>query len=93
MFEFATAVPYFGAIGIAAELEPMSWLPLLAAYVVVRVLPGMLIYGASLALGDRVRERLQRGQEKLRGGEETTSWIIGIAGAVIFLNALQDLPL
>lgn len=95
LFEFATAVPYFGAIGImtAAGLEPVEWLPLLGAYVVIMVLPGLLIHVASLALGGGIRTRLQRWQEKLRGGSEATSWIIGIAGAVIFLHALGDLQL
>lgn len=95
MFEFATAVPYFGAIGImtTAGLEPVERLPLLGAYVVIMVLPGLLIHGASLALGEGIRARLQRWQDKLRGGSEATSWIIGIAGAVIFLHALGDLQL
>lgn len=44
LFEFATAVPYFAAIGLmtSAGLAAAEWLPLLGAYVVIMVLPGIL---------------------------------------------------
>ncbi|MDO5499404.1 MAG: GAP family protein [Propionibacteriaceae bacterium] len=94
LFEFATAVPYFTAIGImtAAHLSLPQWLPLLIVYVAIMILPGLVLYLAWLALGERTRERFERWRTKMNsnvGG--TVSWIIGIAGVLIFFNALPVL--
>ncbi|WP_101652372.1 GAP family protein [Brevibacterium ihuae] len=94
LFEFATAVPYFAAIGImtAADLEPAGWLVLLGAYVLIMILPGVGIYAASLALGERTHARFARWKDALESGSRSTlSWILGIAGVVIVLNALPQL--
>ncbi|MCK2216997.1 GAP family protein [Actinomadura sp. ATCC 31491] len=93
LFEFATAVPYFGAVGVmtAAGLSPAQWLPLLAAYVTVMVLPGILLPAAWTLLGDRLRDRFGRWHDRLSAGSRTTlSWIVGIAGVVLLLDALPD---
>jgi hypothetical protein len=91
LFEFYTAVPYFAAIGImvSAGLEPSRWLPLLGAYVFIMILPGIALFLAWVFLRDRLKERFEGWQRKLSSGSRTTaSWIAGIAGAVLFLNAL-----
>ncbi|WP_112234909.1 GAP family protein [Kocuria sp. BT304] len=96
LFEFATAVPYFAAIGImtAARSDPVHWLPLLAVYVVIMLLPGIVLYVGWLVLGDRARGRFGQWQTKLENGSHATiSWIMGVAGVLIFLNALSSLPL
>lgn len=93
LFEFATALPYFGAIGImtAADLSAAQWLPLLAGYVFIMVTPGILLFLAWAALGERMRERFERWQKKLSSGSRATlRWIVGIAGALILLNAAPD---
>lgn len=96
LFEFATAVPYFAAIGLmtATGSDPVHWLPLLAVYVVIMILPGILLHVGWLVLGDRTRARFEHWQTKLRSGSHATvSWVMGIAGVLIFLNALSSLPL
>ncbi|WP_406077920.1 GAP family protein [Micromonospora sp. NBC_00858] len=93
LFEFYTAVPYFGAIGImtSAGLEPAQWLLLLGVYVIIMILPGIALYLAWLLLRGRMQERLERWQRKIAGGSRTAmSWIVGIAGVLIFLDALPN---
>ncbi len=94
LFEFATAVPYFGAIAImtSAGLALAQWAPLLGVYVAIMVLPGVLLYLAWLALGERMRARFERWQEKLASGSRTAlSWMIWIAGILILLGAVDTL--
>ncbi|AOS61505.1 GAP family protein [Actinoalloteichus hymeniacidonis] len=91
LFEFYTAVPYFGAIGImtSAELEAVAWLSLLGAYVVIMILPGIALYLAGVIMREQLRERLERWQRRLdSGSRDMLRWIVGIAGILILLNAL-----
>jgi hypothetical protein len=93
LFEFATAVPYFGAIGVmtSAGLPAAQWSPLLGMYVSIMVLPGILLYAAWVALRERMRERFERWQDKLSSGSRTAlSWIVWIAGLLLLLDAAPD---
>ena len=93
LFEFFTAVPFFGAVGImtAARLEPAEWLLLLTVYVIIMVLPGVALHLAWAIMRERMRERLERWRRKLASGSrKALSWIVGIAGVLIFLDALPD---
>ncbi|MBB5781212.1 GAP family protein [Nonomuraea jabiensis] len=94
LFEFATAVPYFGAIAImtSAGLTAAQWSPLLGGYVTIMVLPGLLLLLAWAALGGRTRERFERWRDRLSSGSRSTlRWIVGIAGALILLEAVDTL--
>ncbi|MEU4703833.1 GAP family protein [Nonomuraea dietziae] len=94
LFEFATAVPYFGAIGImtSADLPAVQWSPLLGGYVTIMVIPGILLLVAWAALGERLRARFERWQNKLSSGSRTVvSWIVWIAGCLILLEAVDTL--
>ncbi|GAA3466415.1 GAP family protein [Nonomuraea roseola] len=94
LFEFATAVPYFGAIGImtSADLPAVQWSPLLGVYVTIMVIPGILLLVAWAALGERLRERFERWQDKLSSGSRAVaSWIVWIAGCLILLEAVDTL--
>lgn len=93
LFEFATAVPYFGAIGImtSADLPAAQWAPLLGGYVTIMVIPGILLFVAWTALRERMRERFERWRNKLSSGSRTTlRWIVGIAGVLILLDAAPN---
>lgn len=93
LFKFSTAVPYFAAVGImtSAGLPPTQWLLLLGMYVTIMALPGVLLFVARIAVGERMRERFERWQHKFASGSRTTlRWIIGIAGALILLDAAPD---
>lgn len=91
LFEFYTAVPYFAAIGVmtSANLKPAAWLLLLGAYVTIMILPGIVIQLVWGFLSTQTRQRLEQWQNRLDAGSRTTlSWIVGIAGVLIFLDAL-----
>ncbi|RNL86960.1 GAP family protein [Halostreptopolyspora alba] len=91
VFEIGTALPYLAAIGImsTAELPAAWWVPLLAGYTIVMVLPPALMYLAHRILGERMRPRLQRWREKVTSGSrETLAWIIGIAGFLLLSDAV-----
>lgn len=94
LFEFATAVPYFAAIGLmtSAGLAAAEWLPLLGAYVVIMVLPGILLWAAWTALGERTRGRFERWRARLSSGSRTTiSWMVWIAGIFLVVDAASVL--
>jgi cytochrome c biogenesis protein CcdA len=85
--ELPTALPYFAAIALltAADLPVLGWLPLLALYNVVFVLPPLAI----LLTHRLVRDRLPGWEERLRrGGRETLLWLIGIVGFLVTADAV-----
>lgn len=91
LLEAGTALPYLGAIGImtTAALAPAVWVPMIAAYNVVMVLPPVLLYLGHRALGERLRPRLERWRTRVESGSrEAMGWILGIAGAVLLINGL-----
>lgn len=93
LLEAGTALPYLAAIGImgAAGLTAPTWVPVLAAYNLVMVLPPVLLYLGHRLFGERLRPRLDRWREKIdAGSRETLSWIIGIAGLILLVNGLQQ---
>ncbi len=94
LFEFSTAVPYFGAIGImtSAGMTAVQWSPLLAAYVTIMVLPGILLGLAWAALGERTLGRLRRWRDRTSSGSRATlRWIVAMAGLLILLDAADTL--
>lgn len=81
--ELSTALPYFGAISLLSEakLPPPVWLGALGAYNAIFVTPPLLIVGAYLLLGSRIRPRLERWEAMLRREARTTLlWLLGAAG-------------
>lgn len=91
LLEAGTAFPYLGAIGImgAAGLAAHTWVPMLAAYNLIMVLPPILLYLGHRAFGERLRPRLERWREKIdAGSREALAWIIGIVGFLLLINGL-----
>ncbi len=96
LLEAGTALPYLGAIGImgAAGLAAHTWVPMLAAYNLMMVLPPVLLYLAHRAFGERLRPRLDRWREKVdAGSREAMAWIIGIVGFLLLVSGLQQVGL
>ncbi|MGC6588508.1 GAP family protein [Paenibacillus sp. Dod16] len=94
LLEVATALPYFAAIGLmtTAQLTTVQWMPILAAYNIVMVLPPILLLGLHLVFG-RV---MQRPLEKLRlkisqSSGSILSWVLCIAGLILVLNSIDNL--
>ncbi|WP_017580267.1 GAP family protein [Nocardiopsis valliformis] len=91
LLEAGTAFPYLGAIGImgTAGLAAHTWVPMLAAYNLVMVLPPVLLYLGHRLFGERLRPRLDRWREKIdSGSREALAWIIGIVGFFLLINGL-----
>lgn len=91
LLEGATALPYFGAIGImtTAGLSPAAWLPMLTAYTLVMVAPGLLLYLGYRLLGERARPRLERWRAKMESsGRGALPWIVGIVGFLVLRQGL-----
>jgi cytochrome c biogenesis protein CcdA len=83
MMELPTAVPYFGAIALltAAGLPPAGWLPLLALYNAIFVLPPVLLLVGHLVFGRQLDARYADIKNRLQAGaRETLLWILGLVG-------------
>lgn len=94
VIEFATAIPFFGAVGLmtSAGLTPAEWLPLLALYVLIMVLPGLAIVAVWAIMGDRVQGRLERWRTKLADrGRAWLPWVVGILGFLVLRDAVVNL--
>lgn len=84
--EISTALPYVAALSLLAEADVGApvWAGLLVAYNLIFVTPPLLIIGTYLAVGERVRPRLERWEAKLRAGARTTLlWLMGAAGFML----------
>lgn len=84
--EISTALPYLGALSLLADANASApvWAGLLVAYNLIFVAPPLLIVGAYLAVGERVRPGLERWEAKLRAGARTTLlWLMGAAGFML----------
>ena len=92
VLEFSTALPDLAAVAILnnAGLTAAQWMPVLAAYNLVFVLPPLLLLGAYQAFGARLRPAFERWKERLQGtGRETLLWILGIAGFLLLADSLR----
>ncbi|WP_285732867.1 GAP family protein [Nocardiopsis sp. ATB16-24] len=91
LLEGGTALPYFGAIGImtTADLPVAVWVPMLAVYNLVMVLPPILLYLAHRLFGERLRPRLERWRTKVESSSrEAMGWVIGIAGFLVLRHGV-----
>lgn len=92
--ELATMLPYLGAVAIitgAGQGMPFAAL-VLAAYVLVMVLPALALTGLRLVLGERARPVLNHLHGWLtRSADEVLGWVIGILGALLVVDGLGRL--
>ncbi|MFD1426073.1 cytochrome c biogenesis protein CcdA [Kroppenstedtia sanguinis] len=90
LVEVGTALPYFAAVGImtAAHLHPLEWLPMLAGYNVIMVLPALILMSGHFLFKGRLQgplEKIRLSIEKNSGS--TLSWMMTIAGLILLINA------
>ena len=92
VLELPTALPYLGAISILTTYKwaVEQWLPILALYNLIFVLPPLVLMLVYRTLGNRLEPAaLERWKERLQGGaQETLSWIFGILGFVLVSDSL-----
>ena len=89
--ELPTALPYLGAVGAItrADLAVADWLPLLAAYNLIFVLPPLALLAAHVALGDRAGALLERLRTRLGAAtREGLLWLLGLVGFLLLADAL-----
>ncbi|MFF2889331.1 GAP family protein [Paenibacillus sp. NPDC057967] len=94
LIEVGTAFPYFAAIGLMSthHLPMFQWLPMLAGYNVVMVLPPLIVFALHVLLGrvmQRPLEKLQTYISKHSGS--AISWIMCIVGLILIFNTLDYL--
>lgn len=94
LIELGTMLPYLTAIGLIASEGP-SW-PisgiLLLGYCLVMVLPAFALLLARLAAYHALDKPLAKIDKWLmKYTQSTTAWIIGIAGFLLTVNAIQNL--
>lgn len=94
VLEVATMVPYLAAIGLmtTSGLVAAQWLPALAAYTLVMILPILVIIGLRAAAGERLEPRLERLRRWLsKHSASAASWAVAIVGILLIRDAVAYL--
>ena len=89
IFEVATAIPYFAAIGlmISNQFSPLEWLPILISYNVMMIFPALallFLFILSRRFAQKTLNYLQSLAQK--NTSSTLSWIMCIAGLIMIVN-------
>ena len=89
IFEVATAIPYFAAIGlmISNHFSPFEWLPILIGYNVMMIFPALallFIFILSRCFAQKPLNYLQSLAQK--NTSSALSWIMCIAGLIMLVN-------
>ncbi|MCE5170735.1 GAP family protein [Paenibacillus profundus] len=94
LIEVATALPYFAAIGLmtTAQLTTVQWVPILAAYNFIMVLPPLVLIGLHLVFGRLMQNPLEKLRVKIsKSTGSALSWIMCIAGLILLLSSIDNL--
>lgn len=93
LIEVATALPYFAAIGLmtAAHLPANQWIPVLAAYNFVMIVPPLVLLVLHLLFGRWMQKPLERIRDKIASTGSALSWVMCIAGLILVLNSIDNL--
>jgi hypothetical protein len=92
--ELLTMLPYLAAVGLLASagLSPVWYLPLLAGYCVVMVLPALVLVGLRVAVQDRLQAPLRRLDNFMsRHADSAIGWVMAIAGILVVRDAAARL--
>jgi Sap, sulfolipid-1-addressing protein len=92
--ELLTMLPYLAAVGLLASagLSEAWYLPLLAAYCLVMVLPALALVGLRVVVQDRLQAGLGRLDGLLsRHADSAIGWVMAIAGFLIARDAAARL--
>lgn len=94
LIEVGAAFPYFVAIGLmsTSHLAVYQWLPILAGYNIMMVLPPFIVFILHLLCGRVMQRPLERLRIKLsKHSGSAISWIMSIVGLILIFNSLDYL--
>ncbi|BFH59541.1 GAP family protein [Paenibacillus azoreducens] len=94
LIEVGTAIPYFAAIGLmtTSNLAVYQWLPILAGYNFIMVLPPLILFVLHVLLGRLMQKPLERLRTKLaKNAGSAVSWIMCIVGLILVYNSVDNL--
>ncbi|WP_020618936.1 GAP family protein [Paenibacillus daejeonensis] len=94
LIEVGTALPYFAAIGLmtTSELDVVQWLPLIAGYNLIMILPPLLLLIVHMVSGQAMQRPLAWLQVKLaKHAGSAASWIMCIVGLMMVFFSLDYL--
>jgi hypothetical protein len=94
LVEVATMVPYLAAVGImsTSKLPAGQWLPLLAGYVLVMVVPALALLTVRAMARTWLDPRLERLRHWLAThSASAVSWTLAVVGVLLALNAIGAL--
>ncbi|MDK8181285.1 GAP family protein [Paenibacillus sp. UMB4589-SE434] len=94
LIEVGAAFPYFAAIGLmtTSNLAVFQWLPILAGYNFIMVLPPLIVFTLHLLLGRVMQSSLERLRIRLsKYSGSAISWIMCIVGLILIFNSLDYL--
>lgn len=94
LIEVGTAFPYFAAIGLmtTSNLAAFQWLPILAGYNFIMVLPLLIVFTLYLLLGRVMQKPLEMLRIKLsKHSGSAISWIMCVVGLILIFNSLDYL--
>ncbi|MGI5288147.1 GAP family protein [Nonomuraea polychroma] len=92
--EVATMVPYLAAVGImtTSGLPTGQWLPLLAGYVLIMIVPPLALMGLRAVAASWLEPKLERLRAWLtKHSASMVSWSIAIVGFLLARDAVSNL--
>ncbi|MFC9777206.1 GAP family protein [Paenibacillus chitinolyticus] len=94
LIEVGAAFPYFAAIGLmtTSNLAVFQWLPILAGYNFIMVLPPLIVFTLHVLLGRVMQRPLESIRIRLsKYSGSAISWIMCIVGLILIFNSLDYL--
>ncbi|MDO7906248.1 GAP family protein [Paenibacillus sp. JX-17] len=94
LIEVGTAFPYFAAIGLmsASNLAVCQWLPILAGYNFIMLLPPLILFILHLLFGRVMQQPLEKMRVKLMSySGSAVSWMMSIFGLILIFYSLDYL--
>ena len=94
IIEAGTALPYFAAIGLLSTIDITfyQWLPIIAAYNIIMVLPALLIILGYKLFGKLIKPTLFNLRNKISSSSSSAlSWIMCIVGVILIFYTIDYL--
>lgn len=94
IIEAGMALPYFAAIGLltTTDMPFYQWLPIIAAYNIIMVLPALLIFLGNKLFGKWINPTLVNLRNKISSGSSSAlSWMMCIVGVILIFYTIDYL--